>query len=357
MCPTFEHQRASRSRNPFADHLRCLAEGGLARVAAEAPLPLALMDGRDSHRQHDSQGFHRAFRHGHLIALDGPAAAAVLLARPWVSLLYVTEGEVRLDRDGVVHACRAGGCVLVPEMPVRWQSTAFSVVCLMTSRSHLMNLLERIVGGPAVVAAERLRLDVPRGLSARTAEDEAALIDQLERTLLSIGELLTTHPDWVDLLALDEQACRIMALMACPAARRVGSLDVRRARADSVDHDAFQSLIDYIADHLDKPLNLTLLQGRIHYSRRALQYAFRQRLGCTATQWIRAQRLDRARALLTMAAEGETVSQIAQACGYRSMSLFSIEFQQRFHIKPSVLLRDALARRLGRPAPPPDARA
>jgi transcriptional regulator GlxA family with amidase domain len=35
------------------------------------------------------------------------------------------------------------------------------------------------------------------------------------------------------------------------------------------------------------------------------------------------------------------VASIAQACGYRSMSLFSIEFQQRFHIKPSVLLREA----------------
>jgi AraC-like DNA-binding protein len=35
------------------------------------------------------------------------------------------------------------------------------------------------------------------------------------------------------------------------------------------------------------------------------------------------------------------VASIAQVCGYRSMSLFSIEFQQRFHIKPSVLLRQS----------------
>jgi AraC-like DNA-binding protein len=33
------------------------------------------------------------------------------------------------------------------------------------------------------------------------------------------------------------------------------------------------------------------------------------------------------------------VTRIALACGYRSLSLFSIEFQQRFHVKPSVLLR------------------
>jgi AraC-like DNA-binding protein len=34
------------------------------------------------------------------------------------------------------------------------------------------------------------------------------------------------------------------------------------------------------------------------------------------------------------------VTSIANACGYRSVSLFSIEFQKRFHIKPSVLLRE-----------------
>ena len=33
---------------------------------------------------------------------------------------------------------------------------------------------------------------------------------------------------------------------------------------------------------------------------------------------------------------------LARTCGYRSMSLFSIEFQQRFHVKPSVLLREAM---------------
>lgn len=107
------------------------------------------------------------------------------------------------------------------------------------------------------------------------------------------------------------------------------------------DRDAFEALIAYINANLDQPLNLTLLQNHIHYSRRALQYAFRQRLGCTATQWIRGQRLDKARRLLGYAAQGESVASIAQACGYRSMSLFSIEFQQRFHIKPSVLLREA----------------
>ena len=40
-------------------------------------------------------------------------------------------------------------------------------------------------------------------------------------------------------------------------------------------------------------------------------------------------------------ADAAPVSSIAQACGYHAMGLFSIDFQQRFHVKPSVLLREA----------------
>ncbi|MBM5818296.1 MAG: AraC family transcriptional regulator [Cyanobacteria bacterium K_Offshore_surface_m2_239] len=36
---------------------------------------------------------------------------------------------------------------------------------------------------------------------------------------------------------------------------------------------------------------------------------------------------------------GETVASIAKDCGYRSVSLFSLDFQKRFHVKPSTLLR------------------
>jgi len=105
--------------------------------------------------------------------------------------------------------------------------------------------------------------------------------------------------------------------------------------------DSFDQLIDYISANLDQPLSLTVLARRSSYSRRALQYVFRQRMGCTATQWIRARRLDLARQRLLTSSPGDNVTSIALACGYRSMGLFSIEFQQRFHIKPSQLLRAA----------------
>jgi transcriptional regulator GlxA family with amidase domain len=64
-------------------------------------------------------------------------------------------------------------------------------------------------------------------------------------------------------------------------------------------------------------------------------------MGCTATQWIRSSRLELAHKKIMMGSSNDSVASIALACGYRSMGLFSIEFQQRFHVKPSHLLRSA----------------
>ena len=95
--------------------------------------------------------------------------------------------------------------------------------------------------------------------------------------------------------------------------------------------------------HLGEAFAVADLASGLSTSVRALQYAFQERLGCTASQWIRGQRLDLARRSLEHPRHDDTVTAIATACGYRSMSLFSIDFQQRFHVKPSQVLREARA--------------
>jgi transcriptional regulator GlxA family with amidase domain len=105
--------------------------------------------------------------------------------------------------------------------------------------------------------------------------------------------------------------------------------------------EALEELTTYMLAHLSGPLNLSVLERHSHYSRRSLQYAFRHRFGCTITQWIRTQRLDQAHQYLKTCTASDSVASIAHACGYRSVSLFSIEFQNRFHVKPSVLLRES----------------
>ena len=152
------------------------------------------------------------------------------------------------------------------------------------------------------------------------------------------GELAVSQPILLGRLGIPKQLSLLSALLASPGVCATLASEQALPREGGV-ADAIDELIVYMQNNLSEPLNLTVLERYSHYSRRALQYAFRQRFGCTITQWLRAHRLDLAYDHFLQAKPGETVASIARRCGYRSVSLFSLDFQKRFHLKPSTLLR------------------
>jgi AraC-like DNA-binding protein len=56
-------------------------------------------------------------------------------------------------------------------------------------------------------------------------------------------------------------------------------------------------------------------------------------------QWVRQQRLVRALDRLQNPLQGESVLGVSLACGYRSLSQFSVDFQRAYQRKPSEVLR------------------
>jgi AraC-like DNA-binding protein len=184
-----------------------------------------------------------------------------------------------------------------------------------------------------------------------------ALLTSLREVLAMASKLSEQGEALLERLELDLLIYRLLAALVVPELRESDSLDRLRSRRRE-GGDRFEELITYLEEHLHEPLSLHQLEARSHYSRRALQYAFLERLGCSPTQWIRSMRLERARRWLQQPQQGETVTRIAHACGYRSLNLFSMDFQQRFHVKPSELLRESLgkqpAQSLAMPKPPPD---
>lgn len=153
--------------------------------------------------------------------------------------------------------------------------------------------------------------------------DDAACVDSL----------LPTH------LGHDDVVTRLVATCLHPPLLEEQHRDRRRLQERQC-RTAFKDLIDYIRANLDRPLRLSDLEARSFYSRRALQYAFQEKMGQTPTQWIREQRLAQAMEQLRNPAALTSIPAVALTCGYRHPSQFSSDFKRRFGLSPSQVQRD-----------------
>jgi AraC-like DNA-binding protein len=325
--------------NPFQLQMRH-DKHSLDIQAFDAPLPLSSARQNPALLKSFSGVFHAAWPCLQVVALEGAAATTQLDKRSWLSLVYVVAGELSFHQKNLVLRCSPGDCLFVPQGAGMWESTTYSIVCLSIPPEQVLVSLKSLK--PDESGKDSIRKWDFSKLSCMRADDgkiEASILKTLYHVLTITSELAINAPHLQTHLGVTNQLSLLTALMACPDLSDALASERKEATDGGIDQ-AVNELINYMMTQLSQPLNLSILEKHSHYSRRSLQYAFRQRFGCTITQWIRAQRLDLALKRLKMATREETVSSIAHACGYRSSSLFSIEFQNRFHIKPSVLLRE-----------------
>lgn len=308
--------------------------------AFEAPLPLSSARGSPDLLASFPRVFHFAWPCLHVVALEGAATTAQLARRRWISLLFVVAGAVRIHQQNSSLSCSAGDCIFLPGSSALWQSSDYNVVCLMFSPEQLTEGLKMVRHYDLDWRfSDDWNFSKPVCRKASDGSAEASLLSTLRHLLNVTSELAFTHPVLFTRLGISSQLCLLTALFASPILTQSLVCDANKSKHGGVS-EAIEELTDYMINNLSEPLNLTILEKYSHYSRRSLQYAFRQKFGCTITQWIRSQRLDQACNRLREGNTNDTVTSIANACGYRSVSLFSIEFQKRFHIKPSVLLRE-----------------
>lgn len=335
-----DRTQARDQNHPFVHQLKVLNSWPADNILLEAPLPTQHLVGSDSQPSSISRLFHLPLRQSHIVVLEGPALDLHLRGGPWFSLIYLITGDLCITQQNQRLYCHEGALLLVPHQNCHWISESFSLICVLTAPAVHTEILSAMhaATGPAT-APNSASFSAPCLIQKHGDPIEATLFSALDRTL-AIASDLAGHPALIHQLGIETQLQRLAIALAFPRYRGSGSLQQQTA-APRASNDPLERVLRYIDQHLAEPLTLNQLEAISNYSRRSLQYAFRQRLGCTATQWIRARRLDRARALLRKAGSGGSVTTIAQACGYRSMSLFSIEFQQRFHIKPSVMLRQS----------------
>jgi AraC-like DNA-binding protein len=278
-----------------------------------------------------------------LTALVATSTRLLLHRQSGITVLLGYGGELRLRQAHRIAPCHPDSLLLLGGEPCLWEGQAWSVVALQVPTESLLAACQAMAGEEAKPSAWK-RLIHTTSAFALGSDDETVPLQQALRHLVAmiadLANLGEPGESLLQRLQLEEPALRLLAALLVPELRRPRPLELARQR---LARDPFAELLTYIQANLAEPLNLSELEAHSHYSRRALQYAFQKRLGCTASQWIRNQRLDLARQRLQQPQPGDSVASIAASCGYRSMSLFSVDFQQRFHVKPSHLLREARA--------------
>ena len=320
----------------FSGYLLPLKEAVPGNLFDEAALP-SLHSLSNATAATASRAFHLVCQSGHLIVLSGPAITTILSSRRWLSLIFVESGQLELLRPQHQCVCAAGTWVLVPECSLKWKSTAFRVICVLIPPEEIIQSLEGY-RPDAQQSTSSVLPEWPLAFHSTTKNVSWIVLGMLKDLLSSASQLHGYDPALLEQLAIGEQIRRLLTVLIDLMVSGPPSSDSTQQEFDC-EIDYFDAILDYVKANLGQPFNLTVLANQSHYSLRTLQYAFRSRLGCTATQWIRRQRLDLAWKMLQAAGSGDNVTRIARACGYRSLSLFSIEFQHRFHIKPSVMLR------------------
>jgi len=270
-------------------------------------------------------------------ACSGTRSVFLIENCPDLHLLACFDGNITVTMpEGVAH-CQGGGAVLLP--PGNRESMGHHSLGAISLKPAAVAAAAAAMAGRDYVSLKTLRAIEhfqPQSLNQGP---------QAQEILGWLRYLDICHADSAPIasrLGLDDVLHRLVACLLDPGLLTTAPEDLGRHR-ERGGRSSFDELIDYIRANLDQPLRLSDLEARSRYSRRALQYAFREKLGTTPTQWIREQRLARAMEQLEGNPEQRLpVRTVALSCGYRHMGQFSTDFKRRFGVMPSEVRRPPL---------------
>ncbi len=194
------------------------------------------------------------------------------------------------------------------------------------------------IAGPGFDAISFMAvLEQPVILGRSNDQRRQHLHDLLMQTLELIDNAMQALGDVNQMMRLDDLIKRLMVMLLVPDLFEIGSPpSPSLAPSGGFPH---RDLVDWVMANLDQPISLTDMEQRSCYSRRSLQYTFKQHFGCGPMQWLRQQRLEKAMRLLQESGGQLSLSRVAQSCGYISQSSFSRDFLKRFGQRPSKVRR------------------
>jgi YesN/AraC family two-component response regulator len=97
------------------------------------------------------------------------------------------------------------------------------------------------------------------------------------------------------------------------------------------DKKLLESILNFVVEHIDKPLSITDITEAVGISRTLLHTKLKKLVGLSATEYITKIRLERSLKLIN---EGRNVSEVAYMVGFTSPNYFSRCFKKAFCISP-----------------------
>lgn len=95
-------------------------------------------------------------------------------------------------------------------------------------------------------------------------------------------------------------------------------------------------ICQYIADHYAEPITLSKVSEIACYSPEAFCRYFKKHMGSTFVSYLNQVRIDAACLLLANNVEEKSISEIAYACGFTSVSSFNRMFKRHLGMSPTA---------------------
>lgn len=194
----------------------------------------------------------------------------------------------------------------------------------------------------ALEACRELGLKVPEDVAIVGTGNEDLVCSHVRPTLSSVARNNRLQgyraAELLDLLMRGEQVDTIQ-----PSIPPLEVVERESTQTFAVTDPRLRSAMQYLHDHLHEPLfTIDDVARHATVSRRWLEYAFREALEETPYQYLRRQRLARARRLL-MDEPNEKIHRIARISGFSSAKQLAILFQQELGMSPREYRRKVLS--------------
>lgn len=180
-----------------------------------------------------------------------------------------------------------------------------------------------------------------RSKELRTFAEEHlnACIWEASKDIQQLGEQIISPPDSCQSLAMPElielfRTGKGIELLAQACLEMFGNHHLNQQYGSGQMLRHTDKVRDYIMENLQKDLTIEHISKETGASKRSIQRNFKDRFGLTVFDFIRRQRLEKARQAIEQ--EGYSVSQAAFIAGYNNPSSFTNAFKRLYGTPPKI---------------------